>query len=119
MRDQENRKHARMKCRVIVDSVGSTIDMSAGGLRVLMANPLAIGSEVALSFQLPESEEQVQCHGRVAHVSRSRVDRDLREVGIQFLRMLSRHREALDRYTAERTEECLLLTEAREAGDDL
>jgi Tfp pilus assembly protein PilZ len=101
----DKRKHQRIKCRVIVEHVGPTMDLSAGGVRVLTANPIAEGTEVRLAFQLPESEEMVQCHGRVAYVDQSPIDADLREVGIQFLRMMARHRQAIAEYVAGRVDD--------------
>jgi Tfp pilus assembly protein PilZ len=101
----ELRKHPRIKCRLIVDRLGPTTDMSAGGLRVLTANPQPEGSEVRLAFQLPESEETVQCHGSVMHVTQSTIDKDLFEVGIQYQRMMTRNREAIEAYVRERVED--------------
>ncbi|MBN2583047.1 MAG: PilZ domain-containing protein [Planctomycetes bacterium] len=100
----DSRKHQRIKCRVIVEHVGPTVDLSAGGIRVLMANPMTEGAEVRLAFQLPESEELVQCHGRVVYIDDSEIDPDLREVGIQFLRMMARHRQALADYVGSRAD---------------
>ncbi|HOI55538.1 MAG TPA: PilZ domain-containing protein [Phycisphaerae bacterium] len=101
----DSRKHQRIKCRVIVEHVGPTVDLSAGGIRVLMANPITEGTEVRLAFQLPESEELVQCHGRVAYVDQSQIDAELREVGIQFLRMMARHRQAIAEYVDGRADD--------------
>ena len=100
----EARQSDRIKCRVIVENVGATVDLSEGGMCVLMANPLAEGTEVGLAFQLPESEETVHCHGRVVHTGPSSIDRDLYEIGIQFLRLMTRHREALGQYVQARAD---------------
>lgn len=101
----ELRKSPRIRCRLIVDRLGPTIDMSAGGLRVLTANPQPAGGEVRLVFQLPESEETVQCHGCVTHVTQSEIDKDLFEMGIQYQRMMTRNREAIELYVQQRAEE--------------
>lgn len=101
----ELRRHPRIRCRLIVDRLGPTIDMSAGGMRVLSANPQPKGAEVRLAFQLPESEETVLCHGCVTHVTQSEIDHDLYEMGIQYQRMMTRNREAIELYVQQRAEE--------------
>ena len=101
----DGRQSARIKCRVIVDQVGPTIDISAGGLRILTANPATAGAELRVAFLMPESEQQVQCHGRVVHVAPSTIDQELYEIGVQFQRMMSRHREALQEYVSLRAGE--------------
>jgi len=101
----ELRRHPRIRCRLIVDHLGPTIDLSAGGLRVLSANPQPQGAEVRLAFQLPETEETVLCHGRVTHVTQSAIDKDLHEMGIQYQRMMTRNREAIELYVRQRAEE--------------
>ena len=100
----EHRRHTRIKCRAIVDSLGPTLDLSAGGLRILTAHPVPEGSEVRLAFQLPEGQDLLQCHGSVIHVTRSAIDDDLFEVGIQFQRMMSRHRERISTYVRQRVD---------------
>ena len=98
----DHRKHPRLKCRIIVENLGPTLDISAGGLRVLTANPARTGAEVRLVFQMPEAEEILQCHGRVAHVTPSDIDPELAEIGLQFQRLMTRHREALQIYVNDR-----------------
>jgi c-di-GMP-binding flagellar brake protein YcgR len=100
----ESRHHPRLKCRVIIEAVGSTIDLSEGGVCVLVAKPLPEGAEVQLAFQLPESEETALCHGRVVRVAPSSIDKELYEVGIQFLRLMTRDREAIARYVQSRAD---------------
>jgi Tfp pilus assembly protein PilZ len=96
----ESRAHPRIKCRVIVEKLGPTTDLSAGGLCVLTTNPLPAGSEVRLAFSLPDDGPPLQCHGRVVRVAPSTIDRELYEVGLQYQRMMSRDREALSAYVA-------------------
>ena len=100
----DSRKHRRIKCRVIVEDVGPTIDISAGGISVLMANPMPEGSEVRLAFQLPETERSVQCHGRIVHVSSSTIDPELNEVGVQFMRIMARDRKVIADYVLGRAD---------------
>ena len=100
----ESRKHTRIKCRVIVERAGPTIDISAGGVSVLMANPVSQGAEVRLAFHLPEAERAVQCHGRVVHVSSCTIDPALHEVGIQFMRIMARDRKAIADYVCNRAD---------------
>jgi len=104
MTGTDTRRHARIGCRVIVDTVGPTTDISAGGIRILTANPLAKGTEVKLMFELPEAEEPIQCHGRVVHVVPSLIDGDLFEMGIQYQRIMARDRDAIRRYVTERAD---------------
>lgn len=101
----DNRRQARIRCRIIVENVGPTLEVSAGGLRVLTANPLSAGSEIRLAFDLPETDESLQCHGRVVHVRPSAIDRDLYEMGIQYQRMMTRHRLALEAYVNQRADD--------------
>jgi len=101
----DSRRYPRIKCRVIVDHLGPTLDLSAGGLRVLTARPAPPGAEVQLAFQMPETELQLHCHGRVVHVLRSPIDQDLFEIGIQFQRMMTRHRAAIQAYVGERVDQ--------------
>lgn len=100
----DRRKHRRIKCRVIVERVGPTVDISAAGISVLMANPVPEGCEVRLAFPLPEAEWPVQCHGRVVHVSSCKIDPELREVGIQFMRIMARDRKAIADYVCSRAD---------------
>jgi len=100
----DSRHHARIRLRVIVDRLGPSADISAGGIRVLTANPLPPGAEVRLAFELPETEAPMQCHGCVVHVGPSRIDTDLFEMGIRYQRMMSRDRDAIRRYVSERAD---------------
>jgi c-di-GMP-binding flagellar brake protein YcgR len=100
----ESRLHPRLKCRVIIETIGSTIDLSEGGACVLVAKPLPEGAEVQLAFQLPESEETARGHGRVVRVAQSSIDKELFEVGLQFLRLETGDREAIARYVQTRAD---------------
>ncbi len=104
MLQTESRLHPRLKCRVIIETVGATLDLSEGGVCVLVAKPLPEGDEVQLAFQLPESEETARCHGRIVRVGPSSIDKELFEVGIQFLRLMPRDREAIARYVQSRAD---------------
>lgn len=105
IRRAERRHHRRIGCRVIVEKLGPSSDISAGGIRILTANPSPPDTEVRLAFELPESEESVQCHGRVVRIAPSPIDEELFEVGIQYQRMMARHREAIRQYVASRYDE--------------
>lgn len=98
----ECRRTQRVRCRVIVERLGPTIDLSPGGLRLLMGRPPAPGTELRLAFQLPEAADTLQCHGCVIHVSPSEIDDDLAEVGVEFQRMMSRDCRAVADYVASR-----------------
>lgn len=80
----KRRRYARVPCRMIVQRVGPTVDLSEGGVRILSANPLPKGADLPLEFELPEIAETVRCRGSVVHVSPSRFDRELVEIGVAF-----------------------------------
>jgi len=102
---RQRRSQPRIQCRFIVDRLGPSVDLGAGGLRFLTANPPIPGQEVRVAFQMPESLETVQCHGRVVHITQSPIDKELCEVGIQFQRMMARHRQAIQDYVSARADQ--------------
>ena len=98
----QRRRYARVPCRMIVERVGPTVDLSEGGLRVLSAHPLAHGADLPLTFELPEIGTLVRCQGAVVHVTRSRYDHDLVEMGVTFKDLPEAGREQIMSYIAAR-----------------
>ncbi len=101
---RQRRRDARVPCRMIVERVGPAIDLSASGLRVLSANPLPAGSVVSLTFEVPEIGASVKCTGSVVHVTPSRFDRDLLEMGVAFDDLSGESRKQIEGYVALRSE---------------
>jgi Tfp pilus assembly protein PilZ len=80
----ELRTSPRITTRITVESVGPTINISAGGMCVLMADPLREGTTPSLTFELPDDPVPVSCRGKIAWCRTSRIDPDLYEVGLAF-----------------------------------
>lgn len=98
------RRYARVPCRMIVQRVGPTVDLSEGGMRILSANPLQKGSDLPLEFELPETAETVRCRGSVVHVSPSRFDRELVEIGVAFQDLTPTGHEQIVNFVAARAD---------------
>ncbi len=81
----EQRGNPRITTRITVESVGPTLNISAGGMCVLMADPLREGSKPTLTFSLPDDPDPIICHGRIVWCRPSKIDPDLYEVGLTFL----------------------------------
>jgi Tfp pilus assembly protein PilZ len=80
----EQRGSPRITTRITVESVGPTLNISAGGMCVLMADPLREGSKPTLSFTLPEDPNPVVCQARIAWCRPSKIDPELYEVGLTY-----------------------------------
>jgi c-di-GMP-binding flagellar brake protein YcgR len=80
----EQRGSPRITTRITVESVGPTLNISAGGMCVLMADPMREGSKPTLSFQLPDDPKTIVCTGKIAWCRPSRIDPELFEVGVTF-----------------------------------
>jgi len=79
---KESRKHLRVDAKVTVSYMGPTKNLSAGGMCVVVDNPLAIGSEAQLEFTLPGGTTPISCLGRVVWADRAR---SKCELGLVFL----------------------------------
>jgi hypothetical protein len=75
----------RITTRITVDTIGPTINISAGGMCILMADPLREGSKPTMTFCLPDETEPIVCTGRIAWCRPSTIDPELFEVGVSFL----------------------------------
>ncbi len=80
----ELRSSPRITTRITVEAVGPTLNISAGGMCVLMADPMREGTKPTLSFLLPDDLEPVVCTGRITWCKSSKIDPELFEVGVVF-----------------------------------
>jgi c-di-GMP-binding flagellar brake protein YcgR len=80
----ELRTSPRITTRITVESVGPTINISAGGMCVLMADPLREGMTPCLAFELPDDPVSITCKGKIVWCRTSRIDPELYEVGLTF-----------------------------------
>jgi Tfp pilus assembly protein PilZ len=80
----EQRGSPRITTRITVESIGPTLNISAGGMCILMADPLREGAKPTLSFNLPDDPQPVVCRGRIAWCRPSKIDSELYEVGVSF-----------------------------------
>lgn len=89
----ESRTCPRITTRLTVEAVGPTVNISAGGLCVLMADPMHEGTSPQLRFELPDDPNPVLCKGRIVWCRSSRIDPELYEVGIIFLDIADEDRQ--------------------------
>ncbi len=80
----EKRGHPRITTRITIQSIGPTMNISAGGMCVLTADPLREGLLPEVSFELPDQAQPVVCKARIAWCRTSRIDPELYEVGLAF-----------------------------------
>jgi len=55
----EQRGCPRITTRITIDAIGPTLNISAGGMCVLMADPMREGTKPTLSFTLPDEPEPI------------------------------------------------------------
>ena len=94
----ESRSEPRITARLIVESVGPTLNLSVGGMCVLMANQFKTGVEVSLQFKLPGIEQSIHCKSCVVWAKRSDIDRDLYEVGLSFVDISDADRQVIEQF---------------------
>ena len=92
---KESRKHLRVDAKVTVSYMGPTKNLSAGGMCVVVDNPLAVGSEAELEFKLPGSTEPITCTGRVVWADRAR---SKCELGLVFLDLSDEGRTRIEAF---------------------
>jgi len=80
----EQRGQPRITTRITVEAIGPTLNISAGGMCVLMADPMREGSRPTLTFSLPDAPDVITCRGRISWCRPSRIDPELFEVGLAF-----------------------------------
>jgi len=81
----ELRTSPRITTRLTVEAIGPTLNISAGGMCVLMADPMREGTTPTLHFTFPDDETPVACKGRITWCRASKIDPDLFEVGLAFI----------------------------------
>ena len=81
----EMRSSPRITTRITVESIGPTLNISAGGMCVLMADPMREGTTPTVKFMLPDDETAVTCKGRITWCRASKIDPELYEVGVAFV----------------------------------
>jgi uncharacterized protein (TIGR02266 family) len=67
-------------------------NISAGGILLRTANPLAEGARLDLKFLLPGTEKEIRAAGRVQHVTPGEF------VGVQFLELNPADADAIRRF---------------------
>jgi hypothetical protein len=94
----EQRSTPRITTRLTVESVGPTLNISAGGMCVLMTDPMREGLTPTLTFTLPEDPEPVVCEAKIAWCRTSKIDPELYEVGLTFTRISDADRDRVSEF---------------------
>lgn len=94
----EQRSEPRITTRITVETVGPTLNISAGGMCVLVSRRLPTDVEVSLAFELTESKTSINCKGIVAWSRASHIDPDLFEMGIRFTEISDGDRREIDNF---------------------
>lgn len=94
----EQRTVPRITTRLTVEAIGPTVNISAGGMCVLMADPMREGTAPTLSFLLPDDPNPVRCRGRITWCRPSRIDPDLYEVGVSFVDIADADRRRIEEF---------------------
>jgi len=81
----ELRTSPRITTRITVEAVGPTVNVSAGGMCVLMADPMREGTTPTIVFNLPDDPAPVNCRGQIMWCRPSRIDPELYEIGLTFV----------------------------------
>ena len=106
-KDTNNREHCRVPVQLLVDyrSDGNYLfdfcrDLGVGGVFIQTKEPLPMGSDVALTFTLPDSKETLDAKGKVIWVQGFVPERkDLAPgMGVQFEQFAPEQRELLENF---------------------
>jgi type IV pilus assembly protein PilZ len=103
-KSQDDRKSHRIPIQLLVDyrSEGHYLfdfcrDLGTGGVFIETKKPLDHGSEVSLTFTLPDSKETLEAKGRVIWVQSEVPDKDLTPgMGVQFEGFTADQRKILE-----------------------
>jgi uncharacterized protein (TIGR02266 family) len=109
---EETRTHPRVPVRIKIDyfkDPGVFIydysrNLGRGGIFIETERPMPPGTQLHLSFKLPDPETPVEVQGRVVWVHEHGSERPARGVpgmGIQFVNPEGQYKEALDRFFRE------------------
>ena len=105
----ESREHHRVPVQLLVDyrSDGNYLfdfcrDLGVGGVFIQTKEPLPMGSEVALTFTLPDSKETLDAKGKVIWVQGQVEGRSEQSpgMGVQFDQFAPEQRELLEEFIA-------------------
>jgi c-di-GMP-binding flagellar brake protein YcgR len=77
-----------------------TKNISAGGLVFISDEFLAFGTVIEINIDLPQSQETIQCLGRVVRIKE--LDKNRYDIAVCFLDMTGSQRSKLDKYVKER-----------------
>ena len=91
----EMRTSPRITTRITVESIGPTLNISAGGMCVLMADPMREGTTPLLTFCLPDEDRPVCCKARITWCRASKIDPELYEVGLAFVDISDENRQRI------------------------
>lgn len=72
-------------------------NISKNGVFVVTGNPLPVGSQFAITFQIPETKEAVSAECVVRWSTEDDQERDVRGMGLEFVRIARKDRKALER----------------------
>jgi Tfp pilus assembly protein PilZ len=89
----ELRTSPRITTRITIEAVGPTVNISAGGMCVLMADPMREGAAPIVAFNLPDDPAAITCRGQIMWCKPSRIDPELFEVGLTFVDISDADRE--------------------------
>jgi len=103
---KEDRKSQRIPIQLLVDynAEGHYLfdfcrDLGTGGVFIETKTPLDHGSEVALTFTLPDSKETLETKGRVIWVQSEVPGKELTPgMGVQFEGFTSEQRQVLEKF---------------------
>jgi len=73
-----------IRTKLTIESVGPTLNISAGGMCMLTSEQLRGGLRLSLTFNLPDDTVPITCKGQVVSCKPSTIDPELFEVGLQF-----------------------------------
>lgn len=92
--DQPNRRqYGRVKCEIVRCSVGTVVDASAGGLRIMIQERLPIKPGMHMELDLQARGNPIRVDVEVAWVKRKGLFK--REIGVHFLEVSPELRKAL------------------------
>jgi Tfp pilus assembly protein PilZ len=89
----ELRSCPRITTRITIEAVGPTVNISAGGMCVLMADPMREGATPNVTFSMPDDPAAVTCRGQIMWCKPSRIDPELFEVGLTFMEITDDDRQ--------------------------
>lgn len=97
----ERRRAERVELAITVElrdgrgfSLQSSKDISVGGVFFDRAIPYAVGSQVELTFTLPDETERIQCLGEIVNVP----DKTGYGMGVRFINLKAEQQQQLEHF---------------------